>query len=59
MLEFGNVANLLHVRRVTASAKDDAHLCVRVDVMRGHESTSRIVDQGYYLDGYFLRDLDE
>lgn len=54
MLEFGNVTNFLHVRRIATSTKDDAHLCVRINVMRGHESTGRVVDQAYYLDGYFL-----
>ena len=49
--QLGDVAALLHVRRVAARAEDATNLDLGVSVSRRDQSTSSIIDQRRKLDG--------
>lgn len=54
ILELGDRRNLLHVGSIATSTEDDASLRTAVDVCRGNERPSRVVDECCHLDGDIL-----
>ncbi len=43
MLDLRNFLDVLYVRRITTSAKDDGNLCFRIHIMRSYQSTRRVI----------------
>ena len=46
----GNVADALHVRRITTRAEDDGYLGLGVYIVRSDERAGCVVDEGCELD---------
>lgn len=49
-----DLANALHIGRITASTKDDCDTCPWVDVGRRYEGSSSVVDERRELCGNIL-----